>query len=102
MLHPGLIVSAAPELPPPPEDYVPRKFVPLLDTPNSDMHPYMESVADLINEVRFKDLTGIFSSIYFDSSLAFLVIRDCPRLSLFTQQIPGPVMFDRVNIFFFA
>lgn len=51
VLHPGLIVSAAPELPPPPEDYVPRQFVPLLDTPNSDMHPYMESVADLINEV---------------------------------------------------
>ncbi|XP_047019987.1 dual specificity protein phosphatase 14-like [Helicoverpa zea] len=51
VLRPGLIVSAAPELPPPPEDYVPRQFVPLLDTPNSDMHPYMESVADLINEV---------------------------------------------------
>lgn len=50
-LHPGLIVSAAPELPPPPEDYVPRQLVPLLDTPNSDMHPYMESVSDLINEV---------------------------------------------------
>lgn len=55
VLHPGLIVSAAPELPPPPEDFVPRQFVPLLDTPNSDMHPYMESVADLINEVRFTD-----------------------------------------------
>ncbi|XP_028026466.1 dual specificity protein phosphatase 14 [Bombyx mandarina] len=51
VLHPGLIVSAAPELPPPPEDYVPRHFVPLLDTPNSDMLPYMDRVADLINEV---------------------------------------------------
>lgn len=50
-LHPGLIVSAAPELPPPPEDYVARHFVPLLDTPNSDMHPFMEKTADLINEV---------------------------------------------------
>ncbi|VVD04335.1 dual specificity protein phosphatase 14 [Leptidea sinapis] len=50
-LQPGLVVNAAPELPPPPEDYVPRHYVPLLDTPNSDMHPYMESVADLINEV---------------------------------------------------
>lgn len=52
ILHPGLIVSAAPELPPPPEDYVPRHTVPLLDTPHSDMLPYMERVADLINEVR--------------------------------------------------
>lgn len=50
-LHPGLVVNAAPELPPPPEDYVPRHYVPLLDTPNSDMHPHMERVADLINEV---------------------------------------------------
>lgn len=50
-LHPGLIVSAAPELGQPPEDYVPRHFVPLLDTPNSDMHPYMERTADLINQV---------------------------------------------------
>ncbi|CAG4936815.1 unnamed protein product [Colias eurytheme] len=50
-LRPGLVVNAAPELPPPPEDYVPRHYVPLLDTPNSDMHPYMESVADLIHEV---------------------------------------------------
>ncbi|KOB66952.1 Dual specificity protein phosphatase 18 [Operophtera brumata] len=51
VLHPGLIVSAAPELGPSPEDYVPRHFIPLLDTPNSDMHPYMERTADLINEV---------------------------------------------------
>ncbi|CAG9785273.1 unnamed protein product [Diatraea saccharalis] len=50
-LQPGLVVNAAPELPPPPEDYVPRYFVPLLDTPSSDMYPYMECVADLINEV---------------------------------------------------
>lgn len=50
-LRPGLIISAAPELPSPPEDYVPRHFVPLLDTPSSDMLPYMELVADLINEV---------------------------------------------------
>lgn len=50
-LRPSLVVNAAPELPPPPEDYVPRHYVPLLDMPNSDMHPYMESVADLINEV---------------------------------------------------
>ncbi|XP_072940824.1 dual specificity protein phosphatase 14-like [Epargyreus clarus] len=54
-LRPGLVVSAAPELPPPPEDYVPRHYVPLLDTPNSDMHPYMERVADLINEVVLRD-----------------------------------------------
>ncbi|XP_023937070.1 dual specificity protein phosphatase 14 [Bicyclus anynana] len=56
-LHPGLVVNAAPELPPPPEDYVPRHYVPLLDTPNSDMHPYMERVADLINEVVSRNET---------------------------------------------
>ncbi|KAG7299659.1 hypothetical protein JYU34_016652 [Plutella xylostella] len=50
-LRPGLVVNAAPELPPPPEDCAPRYYVPLLDTPNSDMHPYMEKVADLIHEV---------------------------------------------------
>lgn len=52
-LRPGLVINAAPELPPPPEDYVPRHYVPLLDTPNSDMYPYMERVADLINEVGY-------------------------------------------------
>ncbi|CAH2075054.1 unnamed protein product, partial [Iphiclides podalirius] len=50
-LRPGLVVNAAPELPPPPEDCAPRHYVPLLDTPSSDMHPYMERVADLINDV---------------------------------------------------
>ncbi|WP_248786244.1 hypothetical protein, partial [Escherichia coli] len=50
-LRPGLVVNAAPELPPPPEDYVPRIYVPLLDTPQSDMLPYMEHVSDLIEEV---------------------------------------------------
>lgn len=50
-LRPGLVVNAAPELPPPPDDCAPRYYVPLLDTPNSDMHPYMERVADLINDV---------------------------------------------------
>lgn len=50
-LRPGLVINAAPELPPPPEDYVPRHYVPLLDTPNSDMYPFMELVADLIHEV---------------------------------------------------
>ncbi|XP_063621759.1 dual specificity protein phosphatase 14 [Cydia splendana] len=48
-LRPGLVVSAAPELPP--FDGAPLHCVPLLDTPHSDMHPYMERVADLINEV---------------------------------------------------
>ncbi|KPJ11665.1 Dual specificity protein phosphatase 14 [Papilio machaon] len=50
-LRPGLVVNAAPELPPPPDDCAPRYYVPLLDTPNSDMHPYLERVADLINDV---------------------------------------------------
>lgn len=54
-LRPGLVINAAPELPPPPEDYVPRHYVPLLDTPNSDMYPYMERVADLINEVIIRN-----------------------------------------------
>lgn len=52
-LRPGLVVNAAPELPPPPEDCAPRIYVPLLDTPNADMHPFMERVADLIHEVGF-------------------------------------------------
>ncbi|GBP19726.1 Dual specificity protein phosphatase 14 [Eumeta japonica] len=50
-LNPGLVVSAAPELPPPLEDTITRVYVPLLDTPHSDMHPYMDKIADLINEV---------------------------------------------------
>ncbi|KPI98030.1 Dual specificity protein phosphatase 14 [Papilio xuthus] len=50
-LRPGLVVNAAPELPPPPDDCAPRYYVPLLDTANSDMHPYLERVADLINDV---------------------------------------------------
>ncbi|XP_041976307.1 dual specificity protein phosphatase 14-like [Aricia agestis] len=54
-LHPGLVINAAPELPPPPEDYVPIHFVPLLDTPSSDMLTYMDSVADLINEVASRN-----------------------------------------------
>lgn len=49
-LQPGLVVSAAPELPPPP-DCVPRHYVPLLDQPHADMLPFMELVADLIHEV---------------------------------------------------
>lgn len=50
VLRPGLVISAAPELPPPP-DFAPRHCVPLLDQPHADMFPFMERIADLIHEV---------------------------------------------------